>query len=139
MFTPYWIDFRSCSEIGRIKCEQCLGKSNGPDRSGVELFTPYQIRYAPCLFWFGKKTLPRVQENDNEIPFQKLSRSAEQPVHMHKERSVPKNYLIRKYHFRNQSVPGHNCNNSRSGPVKSSAHRRFIRYGFQGAPIIDPV
>ena len=106
MFTPYWIDFRSCSEIGRIKCEQCLGKSNGPDRSGVELFTPYQIRYAPCLFWFGKKTSPRVQENDNEFPFQKLSRSAEQPVHMHKERSVPKNYLIRKYHFRNQAFRG---------------------------------
>ena len=28
MFTLYWIDFRSRSEIDPIQCEQCSGKSN---------------------------------------------------------------------------------------------------------------
>ena len=72
----YRIDFRSGSEIDPIQCEQCLRKSN---QTGVELFTPYRI---DICFGLAKANLPRVQESDNKIPFQKWGRSTEQVVHI---------------------------------------------------------
>ena len=43
------------------------------------------------------------------------------------------------YHIWNWSIPCHNRHKNRAGPVGSSVNRRAIRYGFWGAPIIDPV
>ena len=51
MFTLYWINFWSGSGIDPLQCEQCLGKSNRTDRSGVELFCTVWDQY---LFWSGK-------------------------------------------------------------------------------------
>ena len=43
------------------------------------------------------------------------------------------------YHIWNRSIPCHNHHKNRAGSVGSSVNRRAIRYGFRGAPIIDPV
>ena len=40
--------------------------------------------------------------------------------------------------FWNRSVPAHNRHKNRVGPVGSSVNKQAIRYGFRGAPIIDP-
>ena len=89
-------------------------------------------------FGLAKATWPLVQENDNEIPFQKQGRSAEQPVHI-RSGAFLKAIRYGTYYFWNQSVLGHNCHKSRAKPIVSSANRRPIRYGFRVAPIIDPI
>ena len=74
MFTLYLIYFLSSSEIDPI--EQCSqGNRTRSYRLGVELFTLYRIDMLHICFCL-EKTLPRVQESDNEIPFQKWGRSA---------------------------------------------------------------
>ena len=106
-----------------------------PDRSGVELFTPYRINIS---FGLAKANLPLVQESDNEIPFQKRGRPAEQVVHI---RSGAFQTAIRygTYHFLNWSIPARNRHNDCAGPAGSNVNRRPIQYGFRGDPIIDPV
>ena len=89
-------------------------------------------------FTLTKETQTRVQDNDDEIPFQQLGRFAEQPVHI-KSGAFQKAIRYGTYHFWNRSVPGHNRLKNRTEPVGSSLNRRAIRYGFRGAPIIDPV
>ena len=54
-------------------------------------------------------------------------------------RAEPSRKLSDTDHFWNRSVPGHNRHKNRAGPHRSSVNRRAIRYGFRGAPIIDPV
>ena len=81
MFTLCWIDFRSGSGIDPIQCEQCLGKSNRTGPVSSRAVHTIWDRY--FCFGLGKANLyPRVQESDNEIPFQKWGRSAEQVVHI---------------------------------------------------------
>ena len=89
-------------------------------------------------FGLAKATWPLVQENDNEIPFQKQIQSAEQPIHI-RSGAFQKAIRYGTYHVGNQSVPGHNCHKNRARPIVSSANRRPIRYGFLVALIIDPI
>ena len=134
MFTLYRIDFRSGSEIDQIQCEQCLGKS---DRTGLELSCSHHIGSIFVLV-SQKQTYPRIQQSDNEIPFQKQGRSAEQVVHI--SRGAFQNAI--RYgtcHFWNRSVPARNRHRNCAGTVGSNVNRRPIRYGFRGTPIIDPV
>ena len=116
------------------------GNRTGLERSGVELFTPYRI---DIRFGLAKQTYPKAQESDNEIPFQKWGRSTEQVVHI---RSGAFQKAIRYGTYR--SVPARNCHRNCAGPAGSRTeglsemvcvNRRPIRYGFRGAPIIDPV
>ena len=100
MFTLYRIDFRSGSGIDPIQCEQCLGKSN---RTGLELSCSHHMRSIFVLV-LQKQTYPRVQESDNEIPFQKWGRSTEQVVHI-RSREFQKAVRYGPYHFWNRSVP----------------------------------
>ena len=60
-----------------------------PDQSWIELFTPYLIDMLNIYFGLAKATPPRLQESDNEIPFQTRGQSAEQPVHI-KNGAFPK-------------------------------------------------
>ena len=89
-------------------------------------------------FGLAKEALTRVQGNDNEIPFQKRARSAEQPVHI-KSGAFQQAIWYETYHFWNRSVLGHNCHKYRAGPVGSSVNRKAIRYGFRGESMIDKV
>ena len=61
----------------------------------------------PICFGLVKETQSLVQENDNEIPFQKRGRSAEQPVHI-RSGAFQKAIQYGVYHFWNRSVSGHN-------------------------------
>ena len=139
MFTLYRIDFRSGSEIDPIQCEQCLGEiepdRTGPDRTGLELSCS---RHTIFVLVWQKQTYRRVQDSDNEIPFQKRGRSDEEVVHI---RSGEFQKAIRHgtYHFWNRSVPTRNRHRNCAGLTGSNVNRRPIRYGFRGAPIIDPV
>ena len=134
MFALYRIDFRSVSENDLMQCEQCLGKSN---RTGPQFSCSNHIRSIFVLVW-QKQTYPRAQESDNEIPFQKRGRSAEQPVHIRRE-EFQNAIRYGKYHFRNRGVPARNHHRTCAGPDGSNVNRRPIRYGFRGAPMIDPV
>ena len=98
MFTLYRIDFRSGSEIDPIQCEQCLGKSNRTGMSGLELSCSHHFGSIFVLVW-QKQTEPRVQESDNEIPFQERGQSAEQLVHI-MSGAFQKTIRYGTYHFR---------------------------------------
>ena len=52
---------------------------------------------------------------------------------------IPSSYSRQNVSVWNRSIPCHNRQKNRAGPVGSSVNRRSIRYGFRGAPIIDPV
>ena len=108
-----------------------------PDRTGLELSCSHHIGSIFVLVW-QRQTYPRVHESDNEIPFQKRGRSAEQVVHI-RSGAFQKAIRYRTYHFWNRSVPARNRHRNCAGPVGSNVNRRPIRYGFWGAKIIDPV
>ena len=130
MFTLYRIDFRSSSEIDPIQCEQCLGKSN---QTGLELSCSHHIGSTFVLVW-QKQTYHQVQESDNEIPFQKRGRSAEQPIHI-RSGVFQKAIRYEMYHFWNRSVPARNHHRNCAGPARLNMNRKPIQYGFQGVPI----
>ena len=110
-----------------------------PDRTAQELSCLYRTGSIFIIFYFGlaKETYPLVQESDNEIPFQKRGRSAEQPVHTvltlgaERYKNLSNTELI-------TFVPGHNRHKSRAGPVGPRVNRKLVSYGFWGAPIIHP-
>ena len=123
IFRPVWKSIR-------YNVNSAQGNRTRPDRYVVELFTPYRIDVLRVCFDLAKEIYTRVQDNDNEIPFQKSGRSAEQPVHI-KSGAFQKAIRCGTYHFWNQSVPDHNRPKSRAGPVGSNVNRRAIRYGFR--------
>ena len=115
------------------------GNRTESDRSGVELFTLYRIDMLHICFRLAKETFPRVQESDNEIPFQKWGRSARfLPFTLRAERSKKLSDTERitfgigafQFVIVTRIVP------ERWG---SSVNRTAIRYGFRGATIIDSV
>ena len=107
------------------------------NRTGLELSCSHHIGSIFVLVW-QKQTYLRVQESDNEIPFQKRGRSAEQLIHI-RSGAFQKAIRYGTYHFWNRSVPARNRHRNCAGPAGSNVNRRPIRYGFRGAPIIDPV
>ena len=117
----------------RYNVNSAWGNRTGPDRSGAELFTPYGIDI--CFVW-QKQTYPRVQESNNEIPFQKWWRSAEQVVHI-RSGAFQKAIRYGTYHFWNRRVPARNRHRNCAGLAGSNVNRRPIRYGFRDASIID--
>ena len=119
VFTLYRIDFRSGSEIKHpYNVNSAQGNRTGPDWSGVELFTPYQIDMLHICFGLAKATQSRVQDNDKEVPFRKQGLSAEQPVDIRRG-AFQKAFRYRTYHFWNRSAPGHNRHKNRDGSVGS--------------------
>ena len=108
-----------------------------PDQTGLELSCSHHIGSIFVLVW-QKQMYPRVQESDNEIPFQKWGRSAEQEVHI-RSGAFQKAIRYGTYHFWNRSVPAGYHHRNCAGPVGSNVNRVPIRYSFRGAPIIDPV
>ena len=128
MFTLYRIDFWSSSEIDPIQCEQCSQRNRTRlYRFGVELFSLYRIDMLHICFCLAKETLPRVQESDNEIPFQKWG-DPQGFAPSHHEQSVPKSFRYGTYHFWNRSIPAHNCHRNCARPAWSNVNRRPIRY-----------
>ena len=93
-----------------------FGNRTGPHLYVVELFTPYWIDMLRVCFDLAKETWTLVQDNDNEIPFQKRGRSAEQPVHI-KSGAFQKAIRYGTYHFWNRSVPVHNRHKNPAEPV----------------------
>ena len=105
-----------------------------PDRNGLEFSCSHHIGSIFVLV-SQKQTYPRLQESDNEIPFQKQGRSAEQVVHI--SRGAFQNAIrYGTYHFWNRSVPARNRHRNCAGTVGSNVNRRPIRYCFRIAPII---
>ena len=100
----------------RYNVNSAQGNRTGPDRYVVELFTPYRIDMLHVCFDLAKETQTRVQDNDNEIPFQQWGRSAEQPFHI-KSGAFQKAIRYGTYHFWNRSVPGHNRHKNCAEPV----------------------
>ena len=119
----------------RYNVNSAWGNRTGLDRSGVELFTPYLI---DICFGLAKANLPRVQESDNEIPFQKWGQSAEQVLHI-RSGAFQKAIQYGTYQFWNRSIPVCNHHRNCAGQAGSNVNRRPIRFGFRGALMIDLV
>ena len=126
--------FGPVRESIRYNVNSAWGNRTGSDRSGIELFTPYGI---DICFGLAKPNLPsNPGESDNDIPFQKWCRSAEQVVHI-RSGAFQKAIRYGTYHFSNRSVPARNRHRNCVGLAGSNVNRRPIRYGFRDAPIID--